>query len=330
MRKRIVDLSFGEEPLLDIGAYSRGMRVVTRARRLQIALTVHRAPEVMVKVSGGAKTLAGVGTHIAYVGREGELGVEMDNGTRVDGKGFEQQVISDWDLDIEELDWRSAAPDPRRKPVKLVHNLIFSMPPGTSPNAVLKAVKKLAVNEWALRHRYALALHTDEKHPHVHVVLKAMSEQGERLNIRKATLRAWRAQFAENLRELGVTANATERAVRGQSRTYKKDPIYRAERRGDSRFVDGRRTEVMRDLAAGKLQGEKGRVALERTREDVRAGWRQIAAILKSSGDYELANSARAFESRMSPPRTDKEWLARDTVRGSIEQTAKQREPLTR
>ena len=212
MRKRIVDLSFGEEPLLDIGAYSRGARVVTRARRLQIALTVHRAPEVIVKVSGGATTEAGIGKHLAYVGRDGELGLEMDNGTRVDGKGFEQQVISDWDLDIEELDWRSAAPDRSRKPVKLVHNLIFSMPPGTSPSAVLKAVKKLAVNEWALRHRYALALHTDEKHPHVHVVLKAMSEQGERLNIRKATLRAWRAQFAENLRDCGARQKEACRA----------------------------------------------------------------------------------------------------------------------
>jgi predicted O-linked N-acetylglucosamine transferase (SPINDLY family) len=233
-------------------------------------------------------------------------------------------------LDIEELNWGSAAPNRRRKPVKLVHNLIFSMPPGTSPNAVLKAVKKLAVNEWALKHRYALALHTDEKHPHVHVVLKAMSEQGERLNIRKATLRAWRAQFAENLRELGVSANATERAVRGQSRTYKKDPIYRAERRGYSRHVDRRRTEVMRDLVAGKLQEDKGRVALERTREDVRAGWRRLGEILESSGDDKLADSVRAFESRMTPPRSDREWLARDIARGSIEQTVETREPPTR
>lgn len=82
----------------------------------------------------------------------------------------------------------------------------------------------------------------------------------------------------------------------------------------------------MRELAAGKVQREKGRAALMRTREDVRAGWRQLGAILESSGDYELADSVRAFESRMLPPRTDKEWLARDLV----EQTAKQREPLTR
>jgi type IV secretion system T-DNA border endonuclease VirD2 len=47
-------------------------------------------------------------------------------------------------------------------------------------------------------------------------VLKAVNEQGERLNIKKATLRHWRSEFARNLRLLGVEANATERAVRGQ------------------------------------------------------------------------------------------------------------------
>src|SRR6266851_1334601 len=98
-----------------------------------------------------------------------------------------------------------------RKPRKLVHNIIFSMPPGTPPQKVLQAVRKLALNEWQFKHRYAMALHTDDDHPHVHVVVKAGSEQGERLNIKKATLRDWRRQFAANLRELGVAANATER-----------------------------------------------------------------------------------------------------------------------
>jgi hypothetical protein len=50
------------------------------------------------------------------------------------------------------------------------------MPPGTSPQKVLAAVRKLAVNEFALQHRYALVLHTDEAHPHVHLVVKAESE----------------------------------------------------------------------------------------------------------------------------------------------------------
>jgi len=328
--RRIVDLSFGEEPLLDIGAYARGSRVVTPARRLQIALTVHRAPEVMVKVSGGARTAAGVGRHMAYVGRDGDVGLEMDNGTRVGGKGFEQQLISDWDLDLEELDRRSVSANLRRRPVKLVHNLIFSMPPGTSPKAVFQAVKRLAANEWALKHRYALALHTDERHPHVHVVLKAMSEKGDRLNIRKATLRSWRSQFAANLRELGVTASATERSVRGQTRSYTKDPIYRANQRGESTHVLRKQTQVVKELAAGRLQVEDGRPALVRTGEDVRAGWRRLGAILENGGDHDLADAVRDFESRLAPPRTDKEWLARDMVSEYRERIDRQREAPTR
>jgi hypothetical protein len=76
-----------------------------------------------------------------------------------------------------------------------------------------------------------MVLHTDEPHPHVHMVVKAVSEQGARLNIRKATLREWRKEFARQLRAHGVEANATERAVRGSRLPAKLDGIYRAEQR---------------------------------------------------------------------------------------------------
>ncbi|MBK6674862.1 MAG: relaxase/mobilization nuclease domain-containing protein [Proteobacteria bacterium] len=87
------------------------------------------------------------------------------------------------------------------------------MPAGTNLERVLSATQKLCREEFALKHRYVMALHTDEPHPHVHVVLKAVSEQGRRLNIKKATLQEWRAKFAANLREQGVAANATPQEV---------------------------------------------------------------------------------------------------------------------
>lgn len=40
-----------------------------------------------------------------------------------------------------------------------------------------------------------------------------MSEQGERLHIRIVDLRAWRQEFARDLRTQGVAANATEKTV---------------------------------------------------------------------------------------------------------------------
>ena len=76
----------------------------------------------------------------------------------------------------------------------------LSMPKGTPPEKLLLASRDFAREQFALKHRYALAMHTDQDHPHVHLVVKAVSEDGKRLNIRKATLREWRGLFAQHLR----------------------------------------------------------------------------------------------------------------------------------
>jgi hypothetical protein len=41
----------------------------------------------------------------------------------------------------------------------MVHNLVFSMPKGTPPDKVLRAVQIFAREKLALKHRYAMALH---------------------------------------------------------------------------------------------------------------------------------------------------------------------------
>jgi len=297
--------------LLDLRSFGRAARLTLTPRQVRaIALTVKRAPEVMVKVSGGARTIAGVQAHFAYIGRDGELGVEVDHGFNLVGKGFEKKLAPDWDLDLlahRRQDARSIT-GKRRSP-KLVHNLIFSMPPGTSPTKVLAAVRKFAVNEFAFQHRYALVLHTDEAHPHVHLVVKAESEQGERLNIRKATLRHWREQFAENLRELGVAANATERAVRGEIRTPKRDGIYRAAQRGEST----RQLKEVRDLRKrvpdSLRRFTRGSETLQRTRAAVVTGWGAIARQLEEAGAYQLADDVNRFVERMPPPVPDQMQL---------------------
>lgn len=213
-----------EEPLLNIASYARGgpraADRLTHSQVEQIRLTVNRAPETVVKVLPRSSTdLKAVGKHIDYIGRRGTLELEGDEGERLQGR-VGAALLEDWDLDIDDLRRQGSLDAARsRNPPKLVHKLIFSMPSGTPPQKVLSAVRNFAREEFYRQHRYALVLHTDEPHPHVHLVLKAVSEQGTRLNIRKATLRHWRAQFARHLRLLGVAANATERAVRGESRS---------------------------------------------------------------------------------------------------------------
>ena len=191
----------------------------------------------MVKMlNQGGRDLGSVARHLKYLDRDGELPIETDEGDPLKGKGASKALLDDWDLELDAKRPPPADHKPRHmgKQPKLVHKMIFSMPSGTPPNKVLAAVKDFAREEFGARHRYAVVLHTDEPHPDVHMVVKEMGYDGTRLNIRKATLREWRRQFARHLREHGVAANATERAARGVIRPQKQDGIYRAGCRRDS------------------------------------------------------------------------------------------------
>jgi hypothetical protein len=156
-----------------------------------------------------------------------------------------------------------------------------------------------------------MALHTDEPHPHVHVIVKAMSEQGERLHFRKATLRHWRSQFARRLREVGVEANATERAVRGECRSALKDGIYRASLRGDSSFVRTQADAVaVAMFASGGVPLDQAKSAFLETRSAVRRAWQLLSNRLLSEGDRKLAAEVVDFVSGLAPPLTAREKIA--------------------
>lgn len=184
------------------------------------------------------------------------------------------------------------------------------MPAGTPPEKVLDAVKNFAREEFGLTHRYAMVLHTDEPHPHVHVIVKAVSEQGLRLHIKKATLREWRREFARQLRGQGVAANATERAVRGESCERKTDGVYRAALRGESTHLQQQSQGVARELRLGGLAPEAGSARLRATRHDVVRGWDAAAGTLEAQGRRELASAVRRFAERIPPALTERQRIA--------------------
>ena len=315
-----------ERPLLDLRSFARpgpgGRARFSPAQLEQIARTVSRASEVVVKVSGGARSTAGAIAHLRYIDRNGELEIETDGGERLKGKGIEKDITADWDLDS----MRAHGRGPYRgkagpKPAKLVHNVILSMPKRTPPEKLLLAAQDFAREEFALKHRYALVLHTDQDHPHVHLVVKAVSEEGKRLNIRKATLREWRGLFAQHLRAHGVAANATERAVRGQTRSGFKDAIHRASLRGDSRYLRERAERIAQELRNGGLKPDAGKTKLLETRREVIAGWHAAADALLDAGQGALAEKIWGFIGGMHRPLTTDEQLA-----ANLEERARIRE----
>jgi hypothetical protein len=305
-----------DKPLFNIVSYGRGSpgrrHSLSIGQIKHITRTVGRTPEVMVKVvNQGSHSLAGVGRHVDYIGRKGEVELEIDDGEIIQGKHVGNVLLEDWNLDlIEQRRKLNLTPNKPKDPPRLVYKLIFSMPAGTPPEKVQAAVRNFAREEFGLQHRYVMALHTDEPHPHVHVLLKATSDEGQRLYIRKATLREWREGFAHHLRELGVAANATPRHVRGETRPRKSDGIYRAMSRGESTHVLKRIEVVHGELVKGKLQVEPGKAKLMRTREEVRRGWLAVSDELTAQGHPEIAAQVRRHVEQMPRPLTEKEYIA--------------------
>src|ERR1700733_1776611 len=242
------------------------------------------AREVLVKISGGGRDADGVQAHFEYIDRHGELDIETDQGEVLRGKTAATELINDWAIDYGAVPGAphsrgEVGTDGTRRQPRQAFNIVLSMPAGTPPPKGLQAVKKLAREEFAHQHRYAMALHAEEKgkhgmHPHVHLVVKAEHEYGgARLNPRKADLQRWRERFAEYLAELGVAATATRREDRGFVKTHKKTPIYRAAHRKPKHPVNSGQPATLTTAAGDsvfmrkKLEGVKrelrtsGRVA---------------------------------------------------------------------
>jgi Relaxase/Mobilisation nuclease domain len=297
----------------------------------QVQRTVTRTPEVMVKVSGGGRDEAGVGAHLRYIGRHGKLPIETDDGLTLQGRGAVQGIVSDWQLDLCRSQYKPKSTGDRKDPrAKLVHNIVLSMPAGTPAEKVLAASRLFARENFALQYRYAMVLHTDQPHPHVHLVVKCEHEfePGKRLYIRKDTLRQWREQFAALMREQGVAANATPRQVRGQIRKPFRDAMHHRLRalRTFEQLPSGERatskppkTSVFMLLKLkGVLQALRsrrdildiGEDVMQRTRRAVVADWLATAEVLRRQGQSDLADCVDRFLARMPAVQTDARRMA--------------------
>lgn len=297
----------------------------------QIQRTVGCTPEVIVKVSGGGRDVGGVEAHLRYIGRHGKLPTETDEGLMLQGRGAAREITADWQLDLCRSQYKPKPAEGQKDPrAKLVHNIVLSMPAGTPPQKVLAAARLFARENFALRYRYALVLHTDQPHPHVHLVVKCEHEfePGKRLYIRKDTLRQWRDQFAALMREQGVAANATPRQVRGQVRKPYRDPIHHRLRAlrafwqlpiGErtkqimpktSTFVRAKLESVLQGLRSGWGTLDAGLKAMQGTRQEVAADWRATAEALRRQGEGDLAAQVDRFVARMPEVQTDAQRMA--------------------
>lgn len=304
------------DPLSGGRAGPRNSNGFSGAQIEQIQRTVRRTPEIMVKVTtGGGRTVGAVAAHLSYISRHGRLEIESDEGELVSKEG-QKVLLHDWHLDLTAGQYREPRGEKKAaRGVKLVHQIVLSMPSPTPPEKVLAAAKTFAREKFGVKHRYAMALHTHQQHPHVHLVVKAESEDGRRLHIDKAMLREWRQDFARMMRDQGIAANATARAARGRSKGTARDASYRAKGRRSSYVMRDQVESIARELASTGTVRDPAHGKLLETRKAVVAGWIKIAATLDAQGEIVLAGDVRYFAEHLPPVLTDRERLAADFIR---------------
>jgi hypothetical protein len=279
----------------------------------------------MVKVTGGGRTIAGVRAHLAYISHNDTARVEDDRGQPI-SKADQKALVQDWHLELSSGQYRpmrDAEGQSRR--IKLVHNVVLSMPSPTPPEKVLAAAKSFAREKFGLQHRYALALHTHQQHPHVHLLIKAEREDGRgRLRIDKARLREWREDFAQAMREQGVPANATPRAWRGQRKRSTLDRAFWPERKGRSTLIKARLQAIIPEIQQTRAYRDPARAPLVESRKVVLAGWESVARTLDHQGEIELAGDVRYFAKNLPTVLTDRERLAAEFMAFVNRQRAKE------
>ena len=261
------------KPQPKLGASAARQRAAAIRERIE-ATVVRRAPQVMVKVTGGGRGMKAIAAHFRYISKNGRLDIEDERGETMRGKDTLPELADDWRFGgtlIDDIGDRRGA-----------FNIMLSMPRGTDPLTVQRAAREFAKVELA-DHKYVMVLHDHQANPHVHISVRAESKHGKRLNPRKADLHRWRETFAEKLRGHGVEAEATRQATRGRDRNY--ESLWRIKAREDGRLRTSR--------AATKSSPQA-----RSTRTEAVEAWMQVGRALAVSGDQadrDLARSIATF-----------------------------------
>ncbi|EAY67561.1 Type IV secretory pathway VirD2 component [Burkholderia dolosa AU0158] len=241
--------------------------------RQMLKATTKKVPEVVVKISGGGRGMKAIRAHLDYISRNGEVVLENQDGDKLVGSDdirYLKRELQHGGFGI-----------PEDSTVREAFNIVFSMPPGTDRAAVHDSVRALAADEFGGDFRYVFACHTDEAHPHVHLCVMARSNDGTRLNPRKADLQSWRESFAEHLREHGIEANATRRQARGVTKRAIPQPVTNMREKRD----------VVPDRPRSPMCDEVRRIRIETDKKVIRAYGAIARAMAESEdvGDRTLA-----------------------------------------
>lgn len=119
-------------------------------------------------------------SHIDYISRNGKIELETNEGQVLGGKSAAVQLAAEWLVKHDEDCQNDDATDRTR----VTSSMVFSMPDQVNAERVKDAVRSLTEDEFGGRHDYVMAMHTDTKHPDVHLTVRTVGHDGIKLNLR--------------------------------------------------------------------------------------------------------------------------------------------------
>jgi len=274
-----------------------------------VATVVRRVPQVMVKVTGGGRGMNAIAAHFRYISKNGRLQIEDDRELTYRGKESMHDLVEQWR--------RGGARIPEEGPRREAFNIMLSMPHGTSPMGVQQAARAFAKIELA-GHRYVMVLHDHQANPHVHLSVRATGMDGSRLNPRKTDLHRWRETFAERLRELGIEAEASRQATRGEGR--RSQDLWRLKAKEDGRL-------------SNEAPASKAGDAYAKSRSNALVAWANIFVALRKSDrpeDQDLAARIAGFVKDSTYGRQVQRNRQRDVVLRDRQRPMPQPAPIQR
>jgi len=285
----------------------------------RFARVARRVPEVMVKITGRTRDGGHLRAHLDYISRNGAVALEGPDGERLRGAAAVRELATGWSDEL-------AMEPGRRRDAPVSLSVVLSMPAGTDAGRLHDAARAFAREVFGHRFPYVFALHDEGRHPHVHLTVRMLGSDGEKLNPRKADLQLWREAFAQALRARSIEAEATPRRGRGVTLKAERTPV----RKMRERFEDGRgpAPDVLRaavrdalwDDAARSPAPWRGALAARRSRIERALSAEAIRTGRSGrSDDRSLAESAMTFVKGLPPIETREETIRRRFREGGRE-----------
>ncbi|CAH1696133.1 conserved hypothetical protein [Hyphomicrobiales bacterium] len=141
----------------------------------------------------------------------------VEHGAAVDDRG--KAIANVADTRIAAREW---GPSLRSQSVRDTMHLMLSAKAGTDVEALRRAARSF-LHERFGDHKFMFGIHVDKEaagHIHVHSVIAAKSESGQKLHPGPETFREWRTAYAQHAQAEGLRIVATSARERASSQSY--------------------------------------------------------------------------------------------------------------